>query len=219
MTIELALGLAVLALLDSVNTSTLFLVMVVLLVARRPVPSGIAFAVGAVLSFLGLAIGLYFGAAAAQGAVDHAARWIRRGTFTLLTLWFLYLACKRLRDRPRKPLVLPSWFGPPTALPIGAAATVADLPNAFPLFIAVERLVSVTVGSQVAVLTLVCYTALYAALVAVVLVLGIAFGERARRVMQRITDRFLTGVARRSLPIAGLFSAGAVGSAALVAVV
>ena len=219
MTTELVLGLVGLALLDSVNTSTLFLVMVILLMARRPVASGVAYTVGATLSFFGLALALYFGASAAQASISDAASWIRRATFALLALWLLSLAYKRLRDRPRKAFTLPGWFRPVTALPIGVAATVADLPNAFPLFVAVERLVSAAVGSELGVLTWIGYTLVYAAPIVVVLILGATQGERARRVMRRVTDRFLTGVARRSLPLAALLALAALGSAALVAVV
>jgi cytochrome c biogenesis protein CcdA len=219
MTTELVLGLVGLALLDSINTSTLFLVMVILLMGRRPVASGVAYTIGATLSFFGLALGLYFGASAAEANISDAARWIRRGTFALLALWLLSLAYKRLRDRPRKPFTLPGWFRPVTALPIGVAATIADLPNAFPLFIAVERLVSAEVGSEPGVLAWVGYTVVYAAPIVVVLILGATQGERARRVMRRVTDRLLTGVARRSLPLVAAFTAAGLASAALVAVV
>lgn len=88
-----------LALLDSVNTSTLFLVMVVLLTARRPTAAAVAYAAGAVLAFLGLAVGLYAGAAAAEAVIFDLARWLRRLTFALLAVW--------LRDRPRKPACQP----------------------------------------------------------------------------------------------------------------
>ena len=102
MTPDLVAAFVGLALLDSLNTSTLFLVMVVLLTARRPTGSAVAYAVGATLSFLGLAIGLYGGAAAAEAVISDLARWLRRATFTLLALWLLYLGVKRLGDRARR---------------------------------------------------------------------------------------------------------------------
>lgn len=219
MSSELAATLVGLALLDAVNTSTLFLVMAILLVARSPVRSGAAYAVGAALSFLGLSIGLYVGASAAETVLSDVAQWLRRATFALLALWFLYLAYKRLRDRPRKPLLLPAWFGPLTAFPIGAAATVADLPNAFPLFIAIERLLSAQIGPQIAIPALCGYVAVYALPIALVLVLGVLKGPQARAVMRRVTDRFLSGTARRSLPLAALFTLAAIGSATVVALI
>ncbi len=105
MSAELVASLVGLGLLDSVNTSTLFLVMLVLLTARGPVRSAVAYAAGAAMSFYGLALGLYAGAAAAEAVIDDLARWLRRGTCALLALWLLYLGFKRLRDRPRKPFV------------------------------------------------------------------------------------------------------------------
>lgn len=168
MTVELSAALVGLALLDSVNTSTLFLVMVVLLTARRPTAAAVAYAAGAVLAFLGLAVGLYAGAAAAEAVIFDLARWLHRLTFALLAVWLLYLGVKRLRDRPRKPFVLPAWFSPLTAVPVGIAATVADLPNAFPLFLAVERLTSAPLSWQAALAALVGYAMVYALPVAVV---------------------------------------------------
>lgn len=216
---ELVAALVGLALLDSLNTSTLFLVMVLLLTATSPIRCAVAYAVGATLSFLGLAIGLYAGASAAEAVVSDLARWLRRGTLVLLALWLLYLAFKRLRDRPRKPLLLPAWFGPVAALPIGAVATVADLPNAFPLFIAVERLVSAPIGWPVVLPALCGYVAVYALPIAVVIVLGRWQGAQARAVMRRITDRFLSGTARRSVPLVAGLTAAAVASATVATVI
>jgi hypothetical protein len=209
MSTELVGALVGLALLDSINTSTLFLVMVLLLTARSPVRSSVAYAAGAAASFLGLALALYFGAAAAEATIADLARWLRRGSFVLLALWLLHLGYKRLRDRPRKPLLLPSWFGPVTAVPTGALATLADLPNAFPLFLAIERVLSAELTGSTAVLVLTGYVVLYAMPVAVVIVVGVCQGERARKAMARITARFTSGVARRSLPLTGVFTSAA----------
>ena len=219
MSSELVAALVGLALLDAINTSTLFLIMVILLTGRRPIPSACAYAAGAVCSFFGLAVGLYAGATAAEAVVTDLARWLRRGTFVLLAVWLLYLGFKRLRDRPRKPLLLPAWFGPLTAFPIGIAATIADLPNAFPLFIAVERLTSAPIETGTAVLALSGYVAVYAVPVVVLIMVGRWRGAQARAVMQRITDRFLSGTARRNLPLAVGFAVAAVGSATIAALV
>lgn len=209
MSLELTASLTGLALLDSLNASTLFLVMVVLLTARRPVRSASYYALGAAVSFLGLSIGLYAGASAAEAVIADLAQWLRRLTFGLLAVWLVWLGIKRLRDRRRKPLVLPGWFGPLTAVPIGAAATVADLPNAFPLFLAVERLTSSSVDGGTAVVLLCGYVTVYALPIVAVIVIGAWRGRQARAVMQRITDRFLTGTARRNVPLALGFVAAA----------
>ncbi len=219
MDIELIVTLIGLALLDSVNTSTLFLVMVILLTARQPVASGSAYAIGAAVMFFALALALYFGASAAESTIAGAASWIRRGTFALLAIFLFYLAYKRLSDRPRKPFVLPEWFGPLTAVPIGAAATIADLPNAFPLLIAIERLITFEISAAVAAVALAAYTAVYALPTVVLLVVGAVAGDRIRGAMHRITSRFFSGTAKRSLPIAGGFALGGIASAVIVAFV
>lgn len=202
MDVELVVTLVGLALLDSVNTSTLFLVMVILLTARAPARSAAAYASAATATFVGLAVGLHAGATAAEYVLSDVSRWLRRITFALLAVWLLYLAVRRLRDRPRTSFVLPAWFTPVTAVPLGVAATVADLPNAFPLFIAVERLTAADVTGAPALLALLAYGAVYATPVAAVVGLGIWKGDRARAVMRRITERFLSGTARRSIPLA-----------------
>lgn len=97
-----------LALLDAVNTSTLFLVLVILLTARSPNRSAIAYSVGAALSFFGLAVALFLGATAAEAVIGDRARWLRRATFALLAVWLLWLGITRLRDRPRKAFRLPT---------------------------------------------------------------------------------------------------------------
>lgn len=204
MDVDLALGLAGLALLDSLNTSTLFMVMVVLLMARRPVATSCGYLVGAAVSFFGIAVGLYFGASAAEHAVADAARWIRRGVFALVALWLFWLAFKRLRDRPRKSFALPAWFGAWSAVPVGAAATIADLPNAFPLLIAIERMVSNQVTAPTAVLAF--YTLIYALPIAATIAVGVIKGEAAREVMRRVTNRFLAGTAKRSIPLTATFA-------------
>lgn len=216
---ELVIALMGLALLDSLNTSTLFIVMVVLLGARDPLRSGAAYAAGAVLAFVALAVALYTGASAAEAVVSDLARWLRRGTFALLAVWLLFLAWKRLRDRPRKPFLLPAWFSPLTAVPIGVAATIADLPNAFPLFLAVERLVAADLDRQVGVVALCGYTVVYSLPVVALLLLGARRGARVRAGMQRITDRFLSGVARRSIPLAAGFALAAITSATVAVLV
>lgn len=215
----LIVALIGLALLDSLNTSTLFLVMVILLTARRPLASGTAYAVGAAVMFLVLAVALFLGADAAASTIAGAAAWIRRSTFTLLAIFLLYLAYKRLRDRPRKAFELPGWFGPLTAVPIGAAATVADLPNAFPLLIAIERLVTFEIPSASAVSALAGYTFIYALPTVVLLIVGMVAGDRIRGGMRRITDRFFTGTAKRSIPLVAAFGVAGLASATAVAVV
>lgn len=102
---------------------------------------------------------------------------------------------------------------------MGIVATVADLPNAFPLFLAVERLTSAPLSWQAALAALVGYAMVYALPVAVVVGLGVWNGSRARAVMKRVTDRFLSGTARRSLTLASGFAIAAAGSGTVAALI
>lgn len=80
------LSLGGLALVDSLNTSTLFLAILILLTARRPASTAWAYALGAIASFFTLAVVLYFAADAASAVVSELALWMRRVIFTLQLL-------------------------------------------------------------------------------------------------------------------------------------
>ena len=109
-------------------------------------------------------------------------------------------------------MTLPRWSGPWTAAPVGVLVTAADLPNAFPNLIAIERLVAAEVPTATGLLVLAGYAAVYClpclclpclALLAT----GTWRGASVRRRLQRVYDRI--GRARtvlRSIPAAaGLF--------------
>lgn len=197
-TAGLIFGLIGLALLDSLNTTTLVLTVVILVAAKRPLVSGWLYAIGAIVTFFVFANLLYFGLDAAQGAVDEAATWLRRFVFALATLFFVYLAIGRLKDRPRKPVSLPSWFTPRLAFFLGAIATVGDIPNAFPLVIAVENLVNASVEPLSAILLLSGYTLIYALPALLLLTLATAMKNKVFDKLNRIKVRFTTGTVRKS---------------------
>ena len=69
--------------------------------------------------------------------------------------------------------------------------TGADLPNAFPYFIAVERLVSADIGTFAALLVLVAYAAVYC-LPCLLLALGLSHRERVTAGLRRLHERFGT---------------------------
>ena len=60
---------------------------------------------------------------------------------------------------------------------------------------------------------------MYALPIAIVIGLGVWKGPQARVRMQRIIDRFLSGTARRSVPLAVGFTAAAVASATVAVVI
>lgn len=191
MTWTLALGIAGLAVLDSFNPATLVAVTLILLGSRRrPVLEALVFVSGACACVFLLGLAVYLGAGAAADAVDGGLVWLRRAAFGLAAVLLAVSAVRSLRPRQRAELALPGWFGPWTAVLLGVVMTGADLPNAFPYFIAIERLVNAQVPTVSGVVTLALYSAVYCLPCLVLLALGLAHGDRVDRVLQRVHDRF-----------------------------
>ena len=117
----------------------------------------------------------------------------------------LVAAVRRLRARHRAAVALPSWVGPWTAVPLGVLVTGADLPNAFPYLVAIERLVAAEVPPAQALLVLAAYAALYV-LPCALLVLGATLAwSRLHPRLQRVYDRFGTA---RAVPASRRAAAG-----------
>jgi len=218
--VSAALLLAVtgLALLDSLNPATILGVgLILVLPSRHPVRAALAYVLGAYLTVLALAAGLYLAADAAADVVDGGLVWVRRVAFGLAALMLLRAAIRRLRPTRRAQVVLPAWFTPWTALPLGAVVTAADLPNAFPLAIAIERLVSSGVAPAAGFVVLAGYALIYCVPCLLLLGAGVAWGERVRGRLKGLYDRF--GSARdvpRSIPAAlglGVLAAAVAGIA------
>lgn len=217
----LLLAVAGLALLDSLNPATIVgVALILLLPGRRPVPTAVAYVAGAYLTVLALGAALYLAADAAAGAVEGGLVWVRRIAFGLAALLLLHAALRRLRPSRRRAVALPAWLSVWTALPLGVLVTGADLPNAFPYAIAIERLVSAGVAPPLGMPVLAGYALVYCLPCLVLLVAGVASGDRVRRRLDGLHARF--GRAKdlpRSVPAAlglGLLAA-AVGSVAVTA--
>src|SRR5688500_17818715 len=112
-----------LALLDSVNAATIWLVIVILLGARRPTPTGWAFMLGVSVSFLAFALMFYFGLSFADSVLEGFTVWLRRLLFAGLGAALIVMGVRRLRPRERKGYTLPPWVNAWSALPFGVLAT------------------------------------------------------------------------------------------------
>jgi hypothetical protein len=200
----LLLAVAGLALLDSLNPATIVgVALILVLPGRHPVRAALAYVTGAYLTVLALGAGLYLAADAAAEVVDGGLVWVRRVAFGLAALMLLRAAVRRLRPSRRARIALPAWFTAWTALPLGAVVTAADLPNAFPYAIAIERLVSAGVPAPQGLLVLAGYALVYCLPCLVLLAAGVAWGPHVRPRLTALYDRF--GRARdvpRSLPAA-----------------
>lgn len=148
MTTELLLGVIGLAVLDSFNPSTIVTVALILLLsAKRPGLTAASAVAGAALAVFTAGAALFLSAGAAAGAVDGIVIALRFLAFGAAGAGLVIVGIRRFRARPRTPIALPAWFRPATALPFGIIVTAADLPNAFPYFIAIERMVSAQVAT------------------------------------------------------------------------
>lgn len=211
MSAALLLGIAGLAALDALNPATIVSVTLILLAApRRPGLTALATVAGAALTVFALGSVLYLSAGAAAGAVEGVLTVLRFVAFGAAAVGLAVAAVRRLRDRPRAPIALPAWFGPRTAFPFGIVVTAADLPNAFPYFVAIERLVDSGAPVWQGLLVLAGYTVVYCLPCLVLLVVGLLARDRTRAWLERIVARFGSGTVRRSLPVALILMASAV---------
>lgn len=194
------------------------MVVVILLAAQKPAATGWAYAAGAVLSFFALAVALYVGASAAEGAIAAFSLWARRVIFTVIAVLCAVVGVRRLKSRPRRGVPnLPGWVNPWTGTFLGALATVGDLPNAFPLFLAIDHLVDAAVASGAAIGLLGGYTMIYALPTLILLVVGLLLRDRVTAWLERCLKRFTTGTADASWKLAALFFACSAASLGVVA--
>ncbi|MEI5582813.1 MULTISPECIES: GAP family protein [unclassified Agromyces] len=205
MTPALLLGVAGLAALDALNPATIVSVALILLAApRRPGLTALATVSGAALTVFAVGAALYVTAGAAAGAVDGVVTALRFLAFGAAAVGLVVSGVRRLRDRPRRPVALPDWFGPRTAIAFGVVVTAADLPNAFPYFVAIERLVDSGAETWQGFLVLAGYTLVYCLPCLVLLVVGLLARDRTRARLQGLVARFGSGTVRSSVPIAVL---------------
>lgn len=186
-------SIAGLAALDSLNPATLVAITLILLGSRgRPVTEAGAFVLGAFTIVFVVGLALYLGAEAAASSITGALVWLRRGAFGLAALVLLISAARSLRVRRRPAIGLPHWFKPSTAAGLGVLVTAADLPNAFPYFIAVERLVTADLSLTTALLVLIGYGIVYCVPCLLLLAVGLSRGDRVTSALRRLHDRFGT---------------------------
>jgi len=193
MTWALSTTIAGLAALDPLNPATLVAITLILLSSRRrPVAEAIGFVIGAFVTVLFVGVAVYLGAEAAASAISEGLAWLRRAAFGCAAVVLFVSSIRSLRTRRRSAVGLPTWFTPLTVGGFAVLMTGADLPNAFPYFIAIERLVSADISTYTALLVLVAYAAVYCLPCLVLLALGLSHGERVTAVLRRLHDRFGT---------------------------
>ena len=202
MSAALLLGIAGLALLDSLNPATIVAVTLILIAApRRPGLVAGAAVLGAALTVFTVGSALFLTAGAAAGAVNGIVTGLRFVAFGAAGIALIVAGVRRFRDRERRPIVLPTWFSPWTALPFGVVLTAADLPNAFPYFIAIERLVATGMGVGAGLLVIAGYTVIYCLPCLVLLAVGLIARRRVQERLQALVRKLGTGTVKRSAAI------------------
>jgi hypothetical protein len=190
--------IAGLALADSLNPATIVTVILVLLSPMpRPVLTALVFVAAAAATVVAVGAAIYFSSAAAASTLDSGLDWLRRIAFTIAALALTVAAFQRLSDRPRRVPSLPTWFKPWTAFPLGVVVTGADLPNAFPYFIAIERLVSAEVTDASAMAVLGGYAVIYCIPCLGLLVIGVTMHRRVQPRLDALQRRLGTGITPR----------------------
>lgn len=215
-TAGLLLAIAGLALLDSLNPATIVAVTLILLAA--PTRAGLialAAVTGAALTVFAVGATLFISAGAASGAAEGIIVGLRFLAFGAAGIALVVSGIRRFRDRDRKAIALPAWFTPWTALPFGVLLTAADLPNAFPYFVTIERMVSANVKPLVGLLIIVGYTLIYCLPCLVLLLVGTINRDRTRNWLERIVAKFGTGAIKRSIPAALLTVAAGIAVASI----
>jgi len=162
-TAGLLLALVALALLDSLNPVTIAGA-VFLLLTPRPVPRTLSFVAGAGLAYFAGGVLLYLGLGAVfvrvldylSGPWMHGLLVVLGAVMVATGVWMQRRKPKEGTERPFKNL------HPAATFLIGASVTGSDLPTAFPLIIAVERMTQAGLGLPGALAALALYVVVYA---------------------------------------------------------
>ncbi|MEV0455833.1 hypothetical protein [Catellatospora methionotrophica] len=135
-----------------------------------------------------LALGavVYLGANVGAEAAGNGLVWVRRIAFTVA---LAVAELRRLRARIRPAVTVPSWVNPLSAAVLGLFMTGADLPNAFPYFIAIERIVNAGLGTTPSMMIIAGYALVYYLPCLLLLIAGATRGERVRRRLGTLYER------------------------------
>ncbi|MEV6492704.1 GAP family protein, partial [Actinoplanes sp. NPDC051633] len=206
-------GVAGLALLDALNPATIAGVALLLLAPMaHPVRAAAGFVTGAYLTVLALGTAVYIGADVAADAVGNGLIWVRRIAFTVAAVGLAVAGLRRLRPRIRPAVTVPGWVNPTSAAVLGLVMTGADLPNAFPYFIAIERIVNADLGTTRSLVIIAGYALIYCLPCLLLLIAGAARGDRVRRRLGSLYERLGAEKKQpRSVPIAAGYLVAAAG--------
>ena len=163
MTVGLLVTLFALALLDSLNPVTIAGA-VFLLLTPRPVPRTVSFVAGASLAYFAGGVLLYLGLGAVfERVLDYlSGPWVH-ALLVLVGAVMVGFGVWMQRSTPREETRRTfKNLHPAATFLIGASVTGSDLPTAFPLIVAVERVTQSGLGAVGALAALALYVLVYA---------------------------------------------------------
>ena len=192
-------GILGLALLDSLNPATIVTVgLILMLREEKPFSTAISAVLGAFgLVFLSGAL-LYLTAQWSSSQINGLLGWISTLVFVVAGLWLIWHGIARLRPAARKEIHLPDWVTPGTAWFFGGFFTAADLPNALPYLVAIERLVDAEVGAS-AIWVILGYSLVYCVPCIALLIFFKLNQARVHQLVVALHERFGKGDRPRSL--------------------
>lgn len=216
MSASLLTGIVLLALLDSLSPVTITAVTLILVSgAHRPIRTAAVVVLGAASTVFAAGAVLFLSVGSAANAINGTVAVLRILAFGAMGVALVVAGIRRFRDRSRRSFSLPDWFTEWTALPLGVVITAADLPNAFPYFIAIERMVSAGVQPIVGLIILAGYAVLYCLPCLLLIAIGIVARKRIKLWLESIVVRLGTGTVKRSVPIGILLMALGIGISGL----
>lgn len=196
------LGIFGLALLDSLNPATIVTVGLILLLREQKT---FLTASSAVLGAFGLVFAsgslLYLTAQWSSSQVVGLLSWISTAVFLAAGTWLVWHGIARLKTSPRKEIHLPDWVNPGTAWIFGGFFTAADLPNALPYLVAIERLVDAEIGFT-AIWVILGYSLVYCIPCIALLVFFKLNQTRVHQLVRVLHERFGKGERPRSVWLA-----------------
>jgi len=205
-----------LALLDSLNPATIVAITLIPLAApRRAGITVLACAFGVMLTVFTVGAALFLAAGAATDAVDSILFALRFIAFGIAGTTLTVAGFRRFKDGERKGISLPSWFTPLIALPFGVVVTAGDLPNAFPYFIAIERMLDGGIDSGLGLLIILGYSFIYCLPCLILITIAAFTRERTRAWLSGIVTRLSSGAIKKSVPDAILPICLGIGAASI----
>jgi cytochrome c biogenesis protein CcdA len=190
-----------LALLDSINPSALTVTVYLLLRGGFYAPRVLAYVSAVFATYLGIGALLMLGLGSLGAYVEGPAAYAVQGVVGALFLGYALLAPGKPRE---KKVRTPRSLGLGAIFLLGVTVTVVEFSTAFPYLGALAILSNADLGVGGWLPILVGYNAIFVLPPLLLLVVCVAFGERARGVLERFKKRFEGGSRETLLWIVGI---------------